>query len=149
MQLRVTLQNILQQKLWVSAVWGGRSLHHSGVDGNVIAGAERQNFHSIFPLFANQAGIRSDRPPHATPAPLSNCELILPLTEYYQPAAYCYRCHFSVVSCGSKSAGWDSGQNRNLLKVRRHWASRPHRETLIHGFHRESFLAWRRENIHI
>lgn len=79
----------------------GRSVHHSRVDGNVMAVVEREN--SSLPLYLPivcQPGRDSIRQP-------SDCELVLPLTGCCQPAAYCYCCHFSVVSYDSISAYWN------------------------------------------
>lgn len=66
-----------------------------------MAVVEREN--SSLPLYLPivcQPGRDSIRQP-------SDCELVLPLTGCCQPAAYCYCCHFSVVSYDSISAYWN------------------------------------------
>lgn len=92
-------------------VWAaGRSVHHSRVDGNVMAVVEREN--SSLPLYhpiVCQPGRDSIRQP-------SDCELVLPLTGYCQPAAYCYCCHFSVVSYDSISAYWNYAKTEVFTK---------------------------------
>lgn len=73
-------------------VWeAGRSLHHSRVDGNLMAVVEREN--SSLPLslpIVHQSSRDSIRQP-------SDCKLILSLSGHCQRTAYCYCCHFSIV----------------------------------------------------
>lgn len=73
-------------------IWAtGRSVHLSRVDCNLMAVAEREK--SSLPLYLPivcQSSRDSIRQP-------PDCELILSLSGYCQPTAYCYCCHFSVV----------------------------------------------------
>lgn len=95
---------------WV-AVWAaGRSVHHSGVDGNVMAVVERESSSlPLYPPIVHQPSRDSIRQP-------SDCELVLPLTGYCQPAPYCYCCHFSVVSHDGKCAHWNDAKTDMFTK---------------------------------
>lgn len=76
----------------------GRSVHHSRVDGNLMAVVEREN--SSLPLYlpiVHQASGDSIRQPF-------DCELILSLSGYCGLTAHCYCCHFSVASHDKLSA---------------------------------------------
>lgn len=76
----------------------GRSVHHSRVDGNLMAVVEREN--SSLPLYlpiVHQPSGDSIRQPF-------DCELILSLSGYCELTAYCYCCHFSIVSHDKLSA---------------------------------------------
>lgn len=95
---------------WV-AVWAaGRSVHHSGVDGNVMAVVERENSSlPLYPPIVHHPSRDSIRQP-------SDCELVLPLTGYCQPAPYYYCCHFLVVSHDAKRVHWNDAKTDMFTK---------------------------------
>lgn len=101
-------------------VWAARrSVHHSRVDGNVMAVAEREN--SSLPLYlpiVHQPSRDSIRQP-------SDCKLVFPLTGYCQLAAYCYCCHFSVVSYDNISA-WTEIMPKQKYLRKVHCCGFPH-----------------------
>lgn len=66
-------------------------MHHWRVDGNLMAVVEREN---SSPPRSLPIACQSRRDSIWHP---SDCKLILSLSGYCQPTAYCYSCHFLVV----------------------------------------------------